>query len=376
MTTRRKLVLAVGGAGFALIAGGGVWRVTRLPRTATAPWALGPPPADARLDAFRHAILAPNPHNRQPWLIHLTGRDGADLSCDLARRLPETDPFDRQMTIGFGAFLELARIAAAQRGLRLDVEAFPAGDPGPRLTAAPVARLRFAADPATPRDPLFAAIPHRRSTKEPYDLTRPVTSAQLAALIAAEPGVVFGSTSNVAALQRLIVDALTLEMQLPRTNQESIDLIRIGHAEIDAAPDGIDLSGPMIEALAIAGQLDRGKLADPASLAFKSGLEQQRAVYGSIPALLWIATPGNSRADQLAAGRAYVRANLRATAMGLAMHPTSQSLQEYPEMAGHLAALHRQLGVAAPARVQMLARVGHGPKVAPSPRWPLAARLA
>jgi hypothetical protein len=60
------------------------------------PWELNSnAPADIRLDAFRHAILAPNPHNRQPWLINFEGNDAATISCDLAKRLPDTDPFDR-----------------------------------------------------------------------------------------------------------------------------------------------------------------------------------------------------------------------------------------------------------------------------------------
>ena len=62
----------------ALVAAGGVWRVTRVPQTAHQPWELaGPPPEDVRLDSFRHAILAPNPHNRQPWVIRLIDEDKA-----------------------------------------------------------------------------------------------------------------------------------------------------------------------------------------------------------------------------------------------------------------------------------------------------------
>jgi hypothetical protein len=92
--SRRGLVLGAGATTLALVGGAGVWRVTRLPRTAAAPWMLDQTlPKDVRLDAFRHAILAPNPHNRQPWLIKLEGSDGALISCDLDRRLPETDPF-------------------------------------------------------------------------------------------------------------------------------------------------------------------------------------------------------------------------------------------------------------------------------------------
>ncbi len=50
-------------------------------------------------------------------------------------------------------------------------------------------------------------------------------------------------------------------------------------------------------------------------------------------------------------------------------------MQEFPEMAPHFAAIHERLGVAAPARLQMLARIGYGPDQPPSPRWPAASRI-
>jgi hypothetical protein len=129
--SRRTIVLSAGGASLALIGAGGLFAVTRTPSRALAPWREieSPPPADLRLDAFRHAVLAPNPHNRQPWLIQLVGQDQAVLYCDLDRRLPHTDPFDRQILIGFGCFLEIARIAAAERGVKMQIQVFPEGLP-------------------------------------------------------------------------------------------------------------------------------------------------------------------------------------------------------------------------------------------------------
>ena len=380
MVSRRGLILGAGGGALALVAAGGVWRVTRTPEAAIAPWDLPlPPPADVRLDALRHAILAPNPHNRQPWLLRLQGDDTVIVTCDLAKRLPATDPYDRQITIGFGTFIETARIAATARGYRMTVDPFPEGEPGDRLDARPVAVLRFAPDSALPRDPLFAAIPLRRSTKEPYDLARPVTAAQFAALTRSQSGVrveATGDADRLAPLRAAIIEGVRIETLTPRTFQESIDLLRIGAREQDAQPDGLALGGPMIEGMAALGLLDRTALADTSSFAFKSGLDQQVAVQGSIPALIWVTTPANSRTDQLAAGYAYARINLAANAMGLAVHPASQTLQEYPEMAAEYARVHALLGATGGERVQMLSRLGHGPQVPPTPRWPLAAHLS
>jgi hypothetical protein len=375
--SRRSLVLGAAGTGLALVGGAGAWRVTRLPATASAPWRLGEAPADARLDALRHAILAPNPHNRQPWLMRLVGKDEVVVSCDLDRRLPETDPFDRQIVIGFGGFLELARIAAAERGFRVEAALFPEGEPQPRLDGRPIASLRFVPDASAPRDPLFAQIPARRSTKEPYDLARPVSADALAAVARAAGATTQGTSDRdrVAALRAVALQAGGIEASTSRTHKESVDLMRIGHREIDASPDGIDLDGPLIEGLKLAGGISREQMLDPSSTAFKAGMDRNLAVYGSVPAYLWIKTAGNGRLDQLAAGRAYVRANLQATALGLSMHPASQALQEFPEMREPHAAIHRLLADGTGERVQMLARIGYGPSVPPSPRWPLETRI-
>jgi hypothetical protein len=380
LTNRRTFLLAAGGAGLALAGAGGWFAVTRRPVRAQAAWDdVKTAAADVRLDAFRHAILAPNAHNRQPWQVRLVGLDEAIIGCDLARRLPHTDPFDRQTVIGFGCFLELARMAAAQRGVRVDMQLFPAGEPVRRLTDAPVARLRFVADEAVAKDPLFSAITLRRSSKVPFDMTRAVEAPAIAALLQASgaAGNAFASVEAavVADLRALTWRACSIEAGTARTHQESVDLMRIGRAEIEADPDGIALGGVVIEALARAGQLSRAQLADPASRAFKAGVDRYRTMLELTPGYLWITSPGNSRADQIAAGRAYVRANLAVAASGFCMHPVSQALQEYPEMAGEFAALHQRLAVAAPGRIQMLARLGFGPAVEPAARWPLRSRL-
>lgn len=371
--TRRGIILGAAGT-LALVGGAGAWRVTRMPEAAIAPWSFDPSPLDdVRLDAFRHAILAPNPHNRQPWLIRMEGADGAIISCDLEKRLPETDPFDRQITIGFGTFLELARIAAAERGFRMEILPFPEGEPSPRLDARPVARLRFVPDADQRKDPLFAAITKRRTNRQVYGPDAPAP-AQLD-MLAAEGATVSRDPAFLARLRPITVAAISGEMATPDAHMESVRLMRIGHAQVDAMPDGLALTGPMIEATSMVGLTTQETIADPQSTSFRMGLEDLRKTYGSIPAALWITTPANSRLDQLEAGRLYARVTLRAAALGLAMHPLSQSLQEYPEMASHFAAIHRLLGAKDGERVQMLARVGNAPPVPPAARYPVSAHI-
>ena len=382
MSNNRRIFLkAAGGAGLMLVGGAGFFVATRRPSAALQAWdAPKAASLDARLDVFRHAILAPNPHNRQPWQIQLMGRDEAVITCDLDRRLPQTDAFDRQITIGFGCFLELARIAAAERGLRMDTALFPQGEPAPRLTGAPIAHLRFVPDSGVARDPLFGAILIRRSSKVPFDSSRAVDARTLDALTrAGGEGLAALASSDpalVADLGALTWRAWLIEATTQRTWHESVDLMRIGRSEIEANPDGIALGGAVLEALALVGQISRKTLADPTSRAFRSGVDRYRAMLEQTPSYLWVTTPGNSRFDQIAAGRAYIRVNLTAAASGLSMHPVSQALQEFPEMAVELDALHARLGIVAPQRIQMLARVGYAAAVDASARWPLEAKLS
>ncbi|MEL7107611.1 MAG: twin-arginine translocation pathway signal protein, partial [Pseudomonadota bacterium] len=88
----------------------------------------------------------------------------------------------------------------------------------------------------------------------------------------------------------------------------------------------------------------------------------------SSTAFVWSTTSRNTRHHQIAAGRAWVRAQLIANARGIAFHPLSQALQEFPEMAQNYRRVHDLLAREDGDTVQMLARVGFAPEVGPSPR--------
>jgi hypothetical protein len=380
MHLNRRQVFFGASAGVALAAAGATLRVLRRP-DASGPWEQSSGgPEDFRLDIFRAAILAPNPHNRQPWQMRLVGEREAVVTCDLERRLPQTDPFDRQITIGFGAFLELAAIAAAQTGHRAQIELFPHGEPQPRLDERPVAFLRFEPDGEVRPDPLFRWIRLRRSNKQAFDLDRPVSDTAAAIFAAHSAGRLrFAATTElqkVRALRELVIRAFELETNTPRTMKESADLLRVGSVEIERNPDGIPLQGPLFEALSLfdPGGV-RAQAMDPQSSAFRSTMARYRSTFSATPAFGWVISRANTRQDQIAAGRAYVRANLDATSRGLSMAPVSQALQEFPEMAQDYKLARELLGAHGEECVQLLVRLGYGPKVAAAPRWPLEAKL-
>jgi hypothetical protein len=181
-------------------------------------------------------------------------------------------------------------------------------------------------------------------------------------------------SQRVAQLRALTEQALVVEIDTPHTYRESVDLFRIGKAEVEADPDGIDFSGPLFETLSLLGQFDRAVLLDRESGGFSAGLNAVLANAGTAMAYVWIVTNGNSRADQIAAGRDWLRINLAATRDGLAFHPLSQALQEYPEMATLYRRVHAEIAPGG-GTVQMLSRLGYGKAVPPSPRWALEKKI-
>ncbi len=377
----RRRVLAVVGGGVILAAGGGagLFAATRRPERALAPWArAGTAYTEPRRRALSYAILAPSSHNLQPWRVDLSQVDHVTLYADQTKLLPETDPFSRQIVISLGCFLELMRLAAAEDGFRLDWVLFPDGsDPGV-LDDRPVARVRFVADPAVRPDPLFRAVLGRRSTKTPYDITRPVAETELRALeaVGLGPGRLAGTSEPglVARLREITVNAMAAELTTPRTYRESVGWFRIGKAEVEANPDGLEFTGLSFELLHLFGLFTRENSLDVDSANARQGLASLTEALEATPSYIWLTTPGNSRIEQVAAGRDWLRINLAATVAGIGFHPVSQALQEYPEVAKLYQATHGLLARDG-GTVQMLCRLGYAPPADPTPRWALEHKI-
>ena len=363
--SRRKMIgLLGGGVVLAATVSAGGFLATRRPVRALAPWSSAGNYTEPRMRALSYAILAPNPHNRQPWVAELQGEDRLVIHRDKSRNLPETDPFDRQITIGMGCFLELLRMAAADDGYVLQTELFPQGDAGP------VAKIRFVQGGAN--DPLFAHVFDRHTNRNGYEDRAIEADAQTAL---AEYATIMSAEADVSALRTLTWEAMEIEMTTRHVMKESVDLMRLGKSEIESNPDGISLGGPFLESLMMAGMLRREDQLDPTSAGFKRASDMIREAMTATSAYAVVTSTGNTRADQIDAGRDWIRLHLAATGLGLSMQPVSQALQEYPEMRAQYSKVHEIL--AAPGEtVQMLGRLGYGPVIDASPRWPLESRIA
>ncbi|PHQ71025.1 MAG: twin-arginine translocation pathway signal protein [Sneathiella sp.] len=373
---RRSFIRTIGGTGLVIAAAGvGLARCDQMPKSAVAGW---DGPAESLGDRewmLSYAMLAPNPHNMQPWLVDLSTDDEITLFVDPERVLPETDPYGRQVLIGQGTFLELLDIAAREKGYRLDITLFPAGEPALGsldIASLPVARIRLIKDASVARDPLFAQITRRRSNKEGYKqafLTAMDRDA-LARLPLNDGEVIgFATTAETAApLREFARQAVLKEIETPRTLKESIDRLRLGADEIAASPDGINLNGPFFWWTKRLGIMTPEQAVTPGTMAYQGGIDYAMGWVEGTFNMGWLVSTGSSRAAEVKAGRSYVRLNLMATAQGVAMHPASQVLQEYPEMHEIQAAFLKHLGIDPGDTVQMFYRLGYQDDVSPSPR--------
>ncbi len=372
---RRKFIRIVGTSSLLFAANVSLVGCDTMPKEAVRPW--DPKKHfDDRLTILSYAVLTPNPHNRQPWIVDLSEKDRIILYCDSDRLLPETDPYSRQILIGHGAFLELLDIAASHFGYETTMSYFPEGefDPG-KTSDKPVAVIDLVKNKDRQQDPLFNSIFHRRSTKEPF-LPKQLAANHVKAFQEELDG--FSSSSSLTTspslvdqIKRLTWEAWKVEAYTPRVYQESVDLMRIGADEVAKNPDGIDIMGTSIWWGKLVGFLNRKTLADPDSSAFQMGVDMYKEMLENTKAYAWITTSDNSRKTQVLTGREYARLDLRSAQLGVKIHPISQILQEYPEMSDLQDEFLNSLKIKKGHTVQMLARLGYADQQNPSPRHPV-----
>ena len=383
MMERRQFMRVLGGAAVLAAVPALPGCSSTLPAEAVAAWqgpAPVPPGGDVRRWIVAHAILAPHSHNLQSWLVDLQQPGEIMLYCDHTRLLPETDPHSRQILMSQGTFLELLHLAALQQGLRAEIDLFPHGEFDPRTPPAPphthhaTARVRLVPDASVQPDPLFGQIFRRRTNRSAYDMRTPepqAVQAIAAACTAPRLRTAFALPGDARLPEHRAIarDAWRVELVTPRTMLESLKVLRVGPREIAEHRDGLSVNAPLPRMLAALGLFDRSQAPGPDDMAVTQQVQDFNAKIDATPAFFAMVTEGNTRSTQVLAGRAYARAQLAATAHGLAMHPLQQALQEYLEQAPHYAAIHALLGAGGGrGTVQMWARLGYAPPVGPAPR--------
>jgi hypothetical protein len=85
----------------------------------------------------------------------------------------------------------------------------------------------------------------------------------------------------VPSLRALSWAAWKIEFETRHTWQETVDLMRIGKAEIEANPDAVSIGGAFLDTVALTGQLTREKMAQPGSFAHNSVVERYQPTLAS-----------------------------------------------------------------------------------------------
>lgn len=358
---RRRFVLAGAGGlaaigAAAVLTGRAVGGMEEHVAAAAALRAPLPQPA-GMLDIVRHATLAANGHNTQPWTFRLRP-DGIDILPDRARRTPVVDPDDHHLFVSLGCAATNLALAAGASGRPGRVGFDPAD--GGHVT------FRFADVPPAD-DGLLAAIGRRQSTRSAYD-GRAVPAADLAALTraAAVPGVdlvLLTDRAEVGAIRDLVIAGNSAQMADPAFLRELTHWLRFNPRAAMARGDGLFsgasgraalpswLGPPLFRALAYA---------DPGNDAYA------REIRSSAGIAVFLGAQADS-AHWVRVGQACQMFALQATALGLKHAFINQPV----EVAALRPALAERVGLPG-RRPDLVMRFGYGPALPYAMRRPAA----
>lgn len=307
------------------------------------------------------ATAAPSMHNAQPWRFRfLTAERRMLLYADPERSMPRSDPDDRALHIGCGAALFNLRVAAAHAGLAARTRLLPEPqDPSCLASAHLTVRPGPAGDDGLAR--LYPAIRQRHTSRHPFadkELPEDLRAALRGA--AGQEGAVlsFPRAWHARTVLDLVHDAESRDALDPGAAEDLVRWTRLG-PEADIAVDGVPeyAFGPRKRdgRAPVRDFAGRRPVADRGSTAFEH-----------VPQLALLSTPGDAPADWLRAGQALERVLLEATLADLATSLTSHVLEDRD-----LRMLSRDPG-SGTGQVQMVVRLGYGPRGPATPRRPVA----
>jgi nitroreductase len=270
------------------------------------------------------AILAPSPHNAQPWLFGV-GPGRVDLYADRSRSTGAVDPFGRELYVGLGAALENLVLAAEANGFRPDVSLLPKG-----RSPAHVARVELTRS-SRRRSELYNQIPRRHTNRYAFVEGKAVPRAALSEISSlAGSGarnaqlVWFTSARDRGRIGEMLVSATEAMTADPDQSRSDYAWFRQDWDELQRLRDGITMDA--------AGLLDLtaslAKLLPPQSREAmgESWLEATRDRHAATAAAYGIVAVPDVADDRhrLEGGRLLERAHLWATAHGLALHHMNQ----------------------------------------------------
>ncbi|MCX4904042.1 nitroreductase family protein [Streptomyces sp. NBC_00878] len=306
------------------------------------------------------ATAAPSMHNAQPWRFRFVAAERLLLvRGDPERAMPRSDPGNRALHIGCGAALFNLRVAAAHAGLIPEARLLP--EPGDPLLFAAVQL----ADPAgRSRDDdlarLHPAIRQRHTSRHPFadkDISEEMQANLREAATREGAGLLFAGPWHAETVLDLVYDAESRDALDPDRRADLDRWTRLG-AEADTAVDGVP-------EYAFGPRRRDGKAPQRDFAGRRPVADRGATTFEHTPHLALLSTPGDTPADWLCAGQALERVLLAATLADLAT-----SLTSHPLETSDLRPLVRD-PVAGKGHVQMVLRLGYGPRGPATPRRPV-----
>ena len=276
--------------------------------------------------------LAPSGGNDQPWHFHLCG-GRLLLFHDADRSYSRTDPNHVVAQISLGTCVENILLKARTMGVGMEHTLVPLKQE-PRLIAIFEGRRANANSAAIRPDPLSERIGQRCTNRKLGD-GRPIAADQLLAIRYAATSVIPGSEVHFVAgesglneIAKLCGSAERLRILNPVCHKELFTReIRWTAEEAERTGDGLDLA---TFELTLSERAGMSVASDPAAIghlrSWKAGKGFEKLSGPGIrssSAVALVSIPDNTTRHRLEGGRALERIWLKATELGLSVHPIS-----------------------------------------------------
>lgn len=298
-----------------------------------------------------YGSLAPNAHNAQMWRVVFNPNGmQLDIYLDASRKLPHTDPDNREAYISLGAFVKSLTLTAGAFDYETEVVFY--ADPTDQLVA--TIRIWEPSKATAPDSELLTLFEKRHTDKRAYkaDKLPPETVSKL---LEAYPGSLYyypKGSPEYAYLAQNAVAAMEVQSYNAEKLRELALWMRFSNKEAAAKADGLPA-----EQLGITGftkgfyyaLYNRNKAG---SEAFAAQAVKQTANQVANCAGFFVIIGNDNTQGWFEAGMVLAEFWLKAADQNIAMHPLSQILEEMPYKDN----IQRDLDL--PQQPQMILRAG------------------